>query len=373
LSKLRVLVTGGAGFIGSHLAEAVLERGHTVRVVDRLVPQVHHSGSPQYLPDGVEFLQGDVTDPDLMARAVDGVDAVFHQAAEVGVGQSMYEIGRYVHANALGTAVLLEALLPHRDRIEKLVVASSMSIYGEGAYRCRDHGEVDPGLRPPEQLLARDWEAACPQCGLALTPLPTPESKRLAPTSIYAVTKQDQEQYSLVVGRAYGIPTVALRYFNVYGTRQSLSNPYTGACAIFASRLLNGKPPLIFEDGRQARDFVHVSDIVRANLLALEHDTLDYQAVNIGTGEPTSILDLAQLLAKLLGVDLEPELVGQYREGDIRHCIADISLARDGLGFTPGMAVADGLADLVDWAREQHAVDDVARATSELADRGLVR
>lgn len=373
MKPLRVLVTGGAGFIGSHLAEELLARGHEVRVVDRLVPQVHHSGSARYLPEGVEFLQGDVTDPALMERAVDGVDAVFHQAAEVGVGQSMYEIGRYVNANDLGTAVLLEAVLAHRDRIQKLVVASSMSIYGEGAYRCREHGDVDPGLRPVEQLLARTWEAVCPRCGLTLTPLPTPESKRLTPASVYAITKQDQEQYCLVVGRAYGIPSVALRYFNVYGPRQSLSNPYTGACAIFASRLLNGKAPLVFEDGRQARDFIHVRDIVQANLLALEHDTLDYQAVNIGTGEPTSILDLAELLAKLLGVELEPEVVGQYREGDIRHCIADISLAREGFGFAPQLAVADGLADLVDWAREQHAVDDVARATSELVDRGLVR
>jgi dTDP-L-rhamnose 4-epimerase len=373
MTALHVLVTGGAGFIGSHLAEALLERGHRVRAVDRLVSQVHHSGRARYLPQDVELLQGDVTDPDLMARALDGVDAVFHQAAEVGVGQSMYEIGRYVRANDLGTAVLLEAVLAQRDRIRKLVVASSMSIYGEGAYRCEQHGDVDAGLRPAAQLLARAWETVCPECGRTLTPLPTPESKRLTPASVYAITKQDQEQYCLVVGRAYGIPSVALRYFNVYGPRQSLSNPYTGACAIFASRLLNGKAPIVFEDGLQARDFIHVRDIVHANLLALEHDALDYQAVNIGTGEPTSILDLAEVLGKMLGVELEPEIVGRYREGDIRHCIADISRARDGFGFAPQVTVADGLADLVDWAREQDAVDEVERATSELVDRRLVR
>jgi dTDP-L-rhamnose 4-epimerase len=374
LVKANVLVTGGAGFIGSHLVDALVERGHRVRVLDALVSQVHgDDGVAQYANSAAEFVRADVCDRAAVDAALDGIEVVFHEAAEVGVGQSMYEIERYVRANDLGTAVLLEALLERRSHIQKLVVASSMSIYGEGAYTCEQCSAVAPQLRPAQQLRDRRWEVECPTCGKELSPAPTTEEKPLFPTSIYAVTKQDQEQFCLSVGRSYGIPVVALRYFNVYGTRQALSNPYTGVCAIFSARLLNGNPPMIFEDGKQTRDFVHVSDIVRANLLALETDRADYQSINVGTGVPTSVHAVSNLLARGLGLDIEPEIVAKYREGDIRHCVADISKAKSLLGYEPQVSLEQGIPELLSWVRAQAAQDQVASATAELESRQLVR
>jgi dTDP-L-rhamnose 4-epimerase len=373
MNPLNILVTGGAGFIGSHLVDALVERGHRVRVLDAVVSQVHPTGEPRYLNPAAEFLRGDVCDNPLLAQALDGADVVYHEAAEVGVGQSMYEIQRYVRANNLGTAALLEAIVQRKSRIRKLVVASSMSIYGEGAYRDADGKVVFPGIRPSGQLMSRQWELVCPRTGAPLTPIGTPEEKPLAPTSIYAVTKQDQEQFCLVVGRAYNIPTVALRYFNVYGPRQALSNPYTGVCAIFSSRLLNDQPPLIYEDGRQTRDFVHVSDIVQANLRALETDRGDYQAFNIGTGVATPVTQVATLLARGLGKTIEPEITGKYREGDIRHCVADISRAQSLLGYQPRVMLEAGIPELLAWGKEQEAADHVGRAAAELERRSLVK
>jgi dTDP-L-rhamnose 4-epimerase len=372
LEQLSVLVTGGAGFIGSHLTDALIERGHRVRVLDLLVPQVHGNGEPQYLNPQAEFIHGDICDAAIVQRALDGVDVVFHEAAEVGVGQSMYEIDRYVRANDLGTGVLLQALIGFKDKIKKLVVASSMSIYGEGAYKCESCGTVYPQLRPTAQLREREWEVKCPECDRPLQPAGTTEAKPLFPTSVYAVTKQDQEQFCLVVGRAYGIPTVALRYFNVYGTRQALSNPYTGVCAIFSARLLNDQSPVIFEDGEQTRDFVHVSDIVQANLLALESNRADYNAINVGTGVPTSVRTVARLLAAGLKKNIEPTIVAKYREGDIRHCVADISRARALLGYAPRVSLEQGIPELLKWVSEQKPEDKVSQATAELETRSLV-
>ncbi|HEU4507903.1 MAG TPA: NAD-dependent epimerase/dehydratase family protein [Pyrinomonadaceae bacterium] len=374
MEKANVLVTGGAGFIGSHLVDALVEKGHRVRVLDALVSQVHgENAAPAYLNSEAEFISGDVCDREVVDRALEGIDVVFHEAAEVGVGQSMYEIHRYVRANDLGTAVLLEAILARRPQIKKIVVASSMSIYGEGAYTCETCGPMAPQIRPASQLLERRWEVECPKCGKNLAPAPTTEEKPLFPTSVYAVTKQDQEQFCLAVGRSYGIPAVALRYFNVYGTRQALSNPYTGVCAIFSARLLNKNRPLIFEDGEQTRDFVHVSDIVQANLLALETDRADYQAINVGTGRSTSIRTVSRLLAEGLGLDLEPEIVSKYREGDIRHCVSDISKAKSLLGYEPQVTLERGIPELLSWVRAQAAKDQVASATAELESRQLVR
>jgi len=296
----------------------------------------------------------------------------------------MYAITRYVAANTGGTAVLLELLANEPHNVQKLIVASSMSIYGEGAYECPVHGVVSPQLRPAEQLAARDWEMRCPvtntqhptrpsPCGLPLKPIPTSEEKPLFPTSIYAVTKMDQELMCLAVGRAYDIPVVALRYFNVYGPRQALSNPYTGVAAIFSSRLLNGNRPLVFEDGQQSRDFIHVSDIVRANLLALERDEANFGVFNVGTGQPHTILDVAYALANGLGVDIEPEIVGQYRAGDIRHCYSDITRIRQTLGFEPRVRFEEGMADLVAWVRDQEGADLVEEARAELERRGLTK
>jgi dTDP-L-rhamnose 4-epimerase len=370
---MNILVTGGAGFVGSHLVDALLARGHKVRVLDALVEQVHGQiDRPAHLDSAAEFIRADVCDHDAVRAALDGIEVVYHQAAEVGVGQSMYEIERYIRANDMGTAVLLQAMIERPQQFKKLVVASSMSIYGEGAYQSEDGSVLHPQLRPSAQLAARRWEAE-DAAGRPARPIPTPESKPLFPTSVYAISKQDQEQYCLVVGRAYNIPTVALRYFNIYGPRQALSNPYTGVCAIFSSRFLNDQPPVIFEDGEQARDFVHVSDIVQANLLALETDKADYLPVNVGTGVPTSVKQIASLIAQGLGKNIGPEVVGKYREGDIRHCYADISRARQLLGYEPKVALKDGMSDLLNWVREQTAADRVNAATEELAARQLVR
>ena len=372
MEKLHILVTGGAGFIGSHLVDALVESGHRVRIFDSLVEQVHGGTIPEHLNGQAEFIRGDVCDAEAVRKALDGIDVVYHQAAEVGVGQSMYEIVRYVKANDLGTAVLLEEMIKRPGRFRKLIVASSMSIYGEGAYRNPDTGmTVYPQLRPDSQLADHEWEFRDGET--ILLPARTTEEKPLFPTSVYAVSKQDQEQYCLAVGRAYKIPTVAFRYFNVYGTRQSLSNPYTGVCAIFSSRLLNDQPPTIFEDGEQSRDFVHVSDIVQANLLALESDGGDYQTMNIGTGRATSVREIAELLAKGLGKNIAPEIVGKYREGDIRHCVADISKARSLLGYEPGVRLEEGLTELLDWVQYERPDDRVEAATAELALRQLVK
>jgi dTDP-L-rhamnose 4-epimerase len=367
---VKTLVTGGAGFIGSHLVRRLVADGHEVLVLDSLEPQVHGDGRPA-LPDGVELFEGNVADGELVDRALDGVDRVVHLAAAVGVGQSMYEIAAYVRENTMATAAFVERLVEREPRPTRLVVASSMSIYGEGEYECTEHGAVAPGLRGEEQLRAKEWECRCPECDRPLAPRPTRETKPLIPTSIYAITKRDHEELCLVTGAAYGIPTVALRLFNVYGPGQALSNPYTGVAAIFASRLLNGRPPLIFEDGRQSRDFIHVSDIVEGFVLALESDRAVGTAVNLGTGRASTVDDIARLLAEGLGVAVEPERTARYRAGDIRHCYADTARAQELLGFRSGVRLEDGIRELVEWLAGQDAEDRIDVATSELASRGL--
>lgn len=366
-----LLITGGAGFIGSHLADALLARGHRVRVLDNLSPQVHgpDGGRPDYLDPDVELLVGDVRDPDAVARAVDGVDAVVHFAAAVGVGQSMYEIARYTEVNNVGTAVLLEALAARG--VDRLVVASSMSIYGEGLYGGQD-GAIHPAReRSLAQLRAGDWEVR-DDTGAPLTPLPTPESKAPSLASVYALSKYDQERMALLIGRAYDIPTVALRFFNVYGTRQALSNPYTGVLAIFAARLLNGKPPRIFEDGLQRRDFVSVADVTRACIGALESAAAVGQVYNVGSGRSYTVREIAEQMARVLGRDdVAPEITAKYRVGDIRHCFADITRACADLCYLPQVALEEGLVELAGWLDGRTAEDRVTEASAELAARGL--
>jgi dTDP-L-rhamnose 4-epimerase len=372
---MNVLVTGGAGFIGSHLADRLLAEGHSVRAFDNLDAQVHPDVAPPgYLADDVDFVQGDVRDHDTVRRALDGVDTVVHLAAAVGVGQSMYEIERYTSINAIGAAVVLEEVLERRGSIGKLLVASSMSIYGEGQYRNPKTGErgIAPGLRPEAQLAARNWEIEADD-GTPLEPEPTAETKPLRPTSIYAVNKRDHEEMFLAVGAAYGIPAVALRFFNVYGERQALSNPYTGVAAIFASRLLNDKPPLVFEDGRQTRDFIDVRDIARCCSLALSRDGADGRTLNVGTGKPTSVLEVAEVIARGLGKEIEPEVAHQYRAGDIRHCYADTHLAKELLGFEAEIPFDRGMHDLLAWLETQEASDTVDAAREALVARGLAR
>ena len=366
-----ILVTGGAGFVGSHLVDGLLAAGHKVRVFDNLTPQVHGHSAPGYLSPEAELIRGEMQDSFAVRRALDGVDTVFHMAAAVGVGQSMYEISHYMGTNTQGTAVLLQELLDRKSKVQKLVLASSMSIYGEGKYLCAQCGEVAPQLRSNEQLRSKDWEMACPACGEALTPIPTDESKPLQCSSIYALSKKDQEEMTLLFGRTYGLPVVALRFFNIYGSRQALSNPYTGVAAIFASRLLNGNAPLVFEDGRQMRDFVSVQDIVQCCLLAMERCGGDGMALNVGSGEPVSIREVAAALADALETDVAPELTEKYRAGDIRHCFADISAAKRHLGYKPRVRFADGVRDLVSWLHSQQPQDRAAEAVAQLSNFGL--
>jgi len=371
----KVLVTGGAGFIGSYLVDALLAKGYQVRVFDSLEPQVHGEARqvPGYLDRSAELVVGDVRDRSALKDAVQDVGVVFHYAAAVGVGQSMYQVQRYVDVNTLGGATLLDILANEPHRVRKVIVASSMSTYGEGKYECQACGVMYPQLRPDEQLRQRRWEMLCPQCGGEMRPLPTDESKPLSPTSIYAVTKRDHEEMFLCFGRAYEIPTVALRFFNVYGPRQALSNPYTGVAAIFSSRLLNGEPPVIYEDGKQSRDFIHVEDVARASLLAMERQEADYEVFNVGTGRPLTILQIAQVLIDHLAEGkAEPQIVGQYRRGDIRHCFADIGRIREKLGFEPEVAFEEGVADLISWVREQEATDGFGLVDSELRGKELI-
>ena len=367
----RILITGGAGFIGSHVADELLEAGYRVRVLDLLLPQVHGPDAvrPTYLHKDIELIVGDVRDQEMMNKALRDVDAVFHFAAMVGVAQSMYEIDRYTSVNNFGTAVVLQSLIDHP--VERLIVASSMSVYGEGLYRMAD-GRIANGVeRGLEQLKRREWEVR-DGAGEVLEPLPTPESKQPSLASIYALSKYDQERMCLLFGRAYKIPTVALRFFNVYGTRQALSNPYTGVLAIFAARLLNNNPPIIFEDGLQRRDFVSVKDVAQACRLALERTDVQDQVFNVGSGSSYTVREIADRMAKVLDRQhLHPHLTQDYRMGDIRHCFADISLARRQLGYEPRVMLERGIEQLSDWLASQVATDRVAEHQADLRTRGL--
>jgi dTDP-L-rhamnose 4-epimerase len=377
---LKILVTGGAGFIGSHLVDKLVERGHDATVVDCLDPQVHGAGvtSPKHIAGHVasgrvRFIHGDVTDPELMTRAVERVEAIVHLAAVVGVGQSMYEPLYYVRNNDAGTGVLLDLVVRARDRVRKLVVASSMSLYGEGAYRCTACGSREGRPRDDAQLESGHWEVCCAACGEDLVPEPTPETKRAEIASVYAATKQHQEDLFVSIGRAYRIPTFALRLFNVFGSRQALGNPYTGVAAIFLTRLLNGRAPIVFEDGQQSRDLVDVRDVAEALRLAVEYPGEGAHVLNVGTGRPVTVLAVAEALARHLNLRIEPERLGRYRAGDIRHCIADASRARSVLGFEARRRFEDSLAELVAWCRNQRPPDTVDQSLKELELRGLVR
>ena len=374
-----VLVTGGAGFVGSHLVDDLIIRGHRVRILDSLESQVHLGLRPTYLNDRAEFLHADMTDRDTLRKALLGVEVIFHQAAVVGVGQSMYNIERYVRANTLGGAVLLDLLVNegyHRN-LKKLVVASSMSIYGEGAYECPRCGPFYPGLRQEAQLAEHRWDVVCPAGHAGARPVPTNETKPLAPASIYAITKRDHEEMFLCVGRACQVPTVALRYFNIYGPRQAVTNPYTGVAAIFAGQLLRGENPLVFEDGAQQRDFVHISDVVQANLLAMDRPEADYQVFNVGSGRPVSVLQVATTLIKHLGSSARPSIVGRSRVGDIRHCVADISKIQSRLGYRPRIQFADGVNDLISWVVKQNVGSDPSQRSAHMMEElnayGLTR
>jgi dTDP-L-rhamnose 4-epimerase len=365
----RILITGGAGFVGSHLADQLLSQGYKVRVLDNLSDQVHgKDGWPAYLDDRVERVWADVRDSAKLEEALQGVDAVYHFAAKVGVGQSMYQIEHYTDVNNRGTAILLEALA--KQPVKKLVVASSMSLYGEGLYQDGSGKTYAPQERNIEQLKSGQWELTRGQENLQ--PVATPETKTPSPSSVYALSKYDQERLCLMIGEAYKIPTTALRFFNIYGPRQALSNPYTGVLAIFSSRFLNNKPPVIFEDGNQRRDFVSVHDVARACVLALESENANGEVFNIGSGQNYSIKEIAQKVGNVLGKsDIEAQITGEYRVGDIRHCFADINKAQKLLDYRPRVTLEDGLQELADWLQDQQAEDSVDKMRNELSSRGL--
>ena len=369
--KKHVLVTGGAGFIGSHLVDTLLDHGHEVTVLDSLSPQVHgdaeldEQGWPVYLDKRARRIKGDLLDDGLFEQSLDGVTDLAHLAASVGVGQSMTKIVEYTRNNVMTAAVMLEVLSQKPHSVERIVVASSMSIYGEGAYQIPSTGEVvAPDLRDHDQLAARRWELK--QNGETLVPVPTTELKLLQPNSIYAVNKRDHEEMFLSVGRALQIPTIALRLFNAYGSRQALSNPYTGVAAIFISRLLNDQPPLIFEDGEQQRDFVHVQDVAAAFAAALESDKRLWEIFNVGSGNPITITQMAKTLARLLGKNIAPEIMNKYRVGDIRHCFGDMTKIEKVLGFKPKRSFDEGMGELIEWVKIAKA--PVNRSQASLAE-----
>lgn len=371
---MRILVTGGAGFIGSFTVDELVELGHEVVIFDSLDPQVHPSGRlPKYLNKGARLIKGDVRDYDSLKKAVKGIDMVFHFAASVGVGQSQYQIKKYTDVTIGGTGNLLDILVNAKNKVRKIIVAASMSSYGEGLYACGKCGKIRPGMRSEEVLKKKAWEPSCPQCGSEIIrPVAIDEEQQQQCNSIYAITKKVQEEMMLNICRTYSLPGVALRYFNVYGPRQALSNPYTGVCAIFLSRIKNNNPPVVYEDGLQTRDFISIHDIVRANILAMDKKEADYGVFNVGSGVPIAIKEIAEVLIKLNKRSLRPEITGKYRKGDIRHCFADIAKIKKTLNFKPGVDFEEGMAELIEWSRSEKAKDGFEKARGELKKKGLL-
>jgi dTDP-L-rhamnose 4-epimerase len=382
-----VLVTGGAGFIGSHLVDKLIKKRYNVTVFDNLERQVHPDGLPEYYNLKARFIRGDVRKRKHIKEVIADTDFIVHLAAAVGVGQSQYQIAKYVESNIQGTANLLDILANEKHNVKKLLVASSMSIYGEGVYKCKKCGNVKPPLRDfdngpskcsslpggEEKGEGVDWEPKCPFCKGSLKPIPTPEDTPLVSNSIYAISKKEQEEMSLLIGKTYGIPVTALRFFNVYGPRQSLSNPYTGVAAIFLSRIKSHNSPVIYEDGLQSRDFIWVEDIADACVLCMESEKANYQVFNVGSGKPISILEIAKVLIKLLGVkDVEPEVTYKFRKGDVRHCYADTSKIRNMLGFEPKVSFENGIRRLINWSKTAKSEDKFLKASGELKKRNLV-
>ena len=365
----RALVTGGAGLIGSHVADLLVREGWKVRVLDNLEPNTHRRGKPDWINPAVEFMEGDMRDRDAITAALDKIDIVFHQAA---YGGYMPEIAKYVHVNSLGTAQMLEVIREKSLPVQKIIIASSQAVYSEGAGTCAKHGLVFPPVRPVEQLRQGDWEVHCPICGAVTKSAPTPENAPVGGETVYGLTKVDQEKLVLLWGKQVGTPTVALRYACTYGPRQSIFNPYTGVIAIFCTRLLNNLPPVLYEDGEQTRDFSFVEDIARANLLAAETDKLDGLPVNVGCGQGTSIRAIAELVSSALKIDIEPEVRGEFRPGEMRHLTSDNTRIK-AAGYKPHVDLATGMERYLDWIRAQSDVRDYfSEAETILRNKGIV-
>ncbi|MBI2596873.1 SDR family NAD(P)-dependent oxidoreductase [Candidatus Daviesbacteria bacterium] len=367
----KILVTGGAGFIGSFLVDELVKLGYQVRILDNLEDQVHQGKKPKYLNRNAEFIKGDVRKISDLKRSIDRVDAVFHLAAAVGVGQSNYQIKKYVDTNIGGTVNLLELLINTQHQIKKLITISSMTGYGEGNYFCKKDNIVRPPLREEKRLREKDWNLYCPKCNGEVTPFPTDETALDFPNSIYGLSKKNQQDMVFLIGKLYNIPTTVLRGFNIYGPRQSLSNPYTGVTAIFISRLKNDKPAVIFEDGLQTRDFVSVHDVINAFILALEEDKANYQLFNIGSGKGTTILEIAQTISSLLEKKDLIDINQDFRKNDIRHCFADISKVERLLDWKPKISLEKGLKELIEWSGNEVAEDKFSKAQQQLKSYGL--
>ena len=374
----KVLVTGGAGFIGSHLVDKLIEqKGYEVSVMDSLEEQVHGEleQPPDYLNKNVKFYKSSVTNYKKLEELVRECEIIFHLAAKVGVGQSMYEIKEYLNSNVVGLANLFDILVNSKHDVKKVILASSNTVYGETKSNCEKCGVVFPKLRSLEQLNRKDWENYCFNCGSKLNPLLTDEESPLDPSSVYAFSKEAQERLGLMIGKTYGINTTVLRFFLTYGTRQALSNPYTGVCAIFSMRALNEKPPIIFEDGNQLRDFVNVNDVCQALILAMEKSAANGEIFNVGTGIPITIREVAEIITKKINPNLKPILNHQYRIGDIRHCIADISKIKNKLGYKPSISFKEGIGDLINWIKHQatSGKDTSEIAINKLIEKGLLK
>ncbi|MFX0012670.1 MAG: NAD-dependent epimerase/dehydratase family protein [Candidatus Hermodarchaeota archaeon] len=373
----KILITGGAGFIGSHLVDNLFEdNNHKVTIYDNLSEQVHRSRetSPDYLNDKAEFIKGSIADYNKIEEVIKDHEIIFHLAARVGVGQSMYQISNYMDNNVLGLANVLNILVNSNHNVEKVIIASSNTVYGEGKTSCGNCGIVFPEFRDKAQLDKKQWDLKCPTCGNQMKSLLTDELTPLNPNSIYALSKKVQEDMSIMVSQTYGLKLIILRFFLVYGPRQALSNPYTGVCSIFGSRLLRGKPPIIFEDGMQTRDFVYVDDVCRALILAMNNRNNTNEIFNVGTGIPIKIKDVAEIIIEKLNPKLKPIYSQQYRVGDIRHCVADISKIKSKLGFEPKFSFKMGIEKLVNWIKAQDGViDKTGEAISELEEKGLLK
>lgn len=371
-SYKHILVTGGAGFIGSFLVDELINKGYRVRIFDNLEEQVHQGKTPSYLNKKAEFFKGDVRDYESFSEALQGIDAVYHLAAAVGVGQSNYEIKKFSDVNVGGTANLLNILANTKHTVSKIITNSSMTGFGEGNYKCANCGIVRPPLRKESQLSKKNWEPKCPKCSSQIKPAPTEEEAIEYPNSIYAITKKAQQDMLMLYGKTYNVPTVALRCFNVYGPRQSLSNPYTGVTAIFISRIKNNQPAVVYEDGLQTRDFVSVHDVVRALILSLENQEIKNEIINMGSGQPRTIKEIAQTIDSLLGRKGLVKIGGEFRKGDIRHCFADISKAKKILGWAPGVTLGQGFEELIEWSIKEKAEDKFAQAQAELKKKGIL-
>ena len=374
----KILVTGGAGFIGSHLVDKLIQnKNHDIYVLDALEEQVHGNINepPNYLNKNVEFIKGTVINYELLKNLVKECDVIFHLAAMVGVGQSFYQISKYVENNILGTANILDILANEDHAIQKLIIASSNTVYGEGKVICDNCGVIYPNLRTLEQLKNKKWEVICPKCGLRTKPTFTDEKAPFNSSSIYALSKQSQEEMGLLIGKSYGINTTILRFFLVYGPRQALSNPYTGVCAIFSSRLFNGKPPIVFEDGLQSRDFVNVADVCQALILAMDKEEAKDEIFNVGSGSPITIKEVAEIITEKINPKLKPIYNQQYRIGDIRHCLADISKIKKKLGYKPTIDFKDGIDELLEWIKPQVSMidDRSSKAIEELREKNLLK